>query len=186
MGMGEPLHNTANVMASLELLTSERYFGIPPRRICVSTAGVPTAMVALAKHFPEVRLALSLHAAQSDLRRQLVPRAVSDLQLLRETIGQVNAWQPTHPVWLEIVLFEQLNDGPEQAQALIDFCRQLRVEVNLIPYNTAAGAELFRAASPARREAFAKLLREAGIRTTLRTSLGSSQQAACGQLNALA
>lgn len=194
MGMGEPLHNAAAVFESLHWLTAENGFGLSPRRITVSTAGVPAAMVALAKRYPHVRMALSLHAAERDLRRQLVPHAVSDLEQLRETIREVNFQQSrdsdrNRPVWIEVVLLDQCNDSIEHAQLLIEFCRGLCVEINLIPYNTTipiSGGVLPRfAASPQpRREAFARVLRQAGIRTTLRTSFGSSNRAACGQLTA--
>ncbi len=184
MGMGEPLHNLPNVLQALGWLTSAQFFGLAPRHLTVSTAGVPQAMLTLARVFPAVRQALSLHAVDADLRRQLVPRAVGDLPRLREVIRQVNALQPTHPVWLEVVLFEDVNDHPALAQALVQFCQQLRVEVNLIPYNLAAGSTTFRPASRERREAFAAVLRGAGIRTTIRTSLGGERQAACGQLTA--
>ncbi len=185
MGMGEPLHNTENVLAAIDQLTASRAFGIPQRRIMVSTAGVPSGMLRLAKRFPDVRLALSLHAAEPHLRRTLVPRAVGDLSLLKQTIRQVNALQPTHPVWLEVVLFENINDSPEHARQLLEFCGGLRVEVNLIPYNTAAAPDIFRPSPWSVREDFAKALRASGIRTSIRSSLGQSRNAACGQLNAL-
>lgn len=181
MGMGEPLHNSAAVFEALAWLVSPDGFGLSPRHITVSTAGVPAAMLELARLFPRVRLALSLHAAEPHLRKQLVPKAVSDLQLLRQTIVEVSKLQ-TQPVWLECVMFAGLNDTQEHAALLVDFCRGLRVEVNLIPYNVAANSEKFQASSRVRREAFAQRVRDAGIRTTIRNSLGSDRQAACGQL----
>lgn len=183
MGMGEPLHNPAAVMQSLEWLISQRGFGLSPRHITVSTAGVPGAMVELARRFPQVRMALSLHSADPQQRRELVPRACGAIDVLRNTIAQVNAYQ-IQPVWIEIVLFNQLNDSWEHAQQIIAFCRQLRVEVNLIPYNTAGNRQKFMACPRERCEVFAQVLRAAGIRTSIRTSLGASAQAACGQLSA--
>lgn len=185
MGMGEPLHNTENVLAAITWLTTSQAFGMPQRRIMVSTAGVPSGMLRLATQFPDVRMALSLHAAEPELRRKLVPKAVGDLSLLKQTIRQINALQPTHPVWLEVVLFEGINDSLERARQLIDFCNDLRVEVNLIPYNTAASPDIFRPSPWSVREDFAKALRASGIRTSIRSSLGQSSKAACGQLNAL-
>lgn len=184
MGMGEPLHNRAEVFQAIEWLVDGRLFGLPPRRITVSTAGVPGGMIELTKRFPEVRLALSLHAADPALRRQLVPRAVADLQVLRECIREINHLQPKQKVWLEIVLFAEQNDTPEHARRVVDFCRGLQVEINLIPYNQAANSDRFRASSVVAREAFATILRAAGIRTTFRTSFGQSSGAACGQLQA--
>ena len=182
MGMGEPLHNLKAASAAIECLIHPRLFGLAPRHITVSTAGVPRAMLNLARRFPQVRIALSLHAATSDLRRYLVPRATGDLQLLRRTIQQLNRLQDDRPVWLELVLFAGLNDGREHADALVRFCEGLNVEVNLIPYNPAAGQEVFRPSPRSVREQFASRVRGAGIRTTIRTSFGASQKAACGQL----
>ncbi len=181
MGMGEPLHNSQALFESLRWLTSNKGFGLSPRHITVSTAGVPTAMLDLAQRFSEVRIALSLHSCEANLRRRLVPRAVGDLNLLRETIADINKIQ-RQPVWLEVVLFDQLNDSTEHAMMLLEFCSGLRVEVNLIPYNVAGNAEEFRASPKKRREDFASILRDAGIRTTIRQSLGADRDAACGQL----
>jgi 23S rRNA (adenine2503-C2)-methyltransferase len=194
MGMGEPLHNATNVLESLELLTNPNLFGLPQRRITVSTIGVPQAMLQLAQRFPQVKIALSLHAAVPELRRQLVPKAVADLELLRETIRRLNEIQ-REGVWLEVVMLSGVNDSPACAQQLVRFCEGLRVEVNLIPYNPTYSPEsqqpnaiqnspVFIGSSPSVREAFAQTLRMAGIRTTIRTSFGNEASAACGQLQA--
>ena len=181
MGMGEPLHNTDNVLGAIDWLLASRGFGLSPRHITVSTAGVPGQMLRLARHAPGVRLALSLHSAFAQQRRELVPRACGDLQRLQQAIAAVNALQP-QPVWIEMVLLDQCNDSLEHARELVNFCRGLQVEVNLIPYNAAGAVERFTPSPRDRRESFAKVLRSAGIRTTLRTSLGGSAKAACGQL----
>lgn len=183
MGMGEPLHNSAAVLEVIGWLTADHGFGLSPQRITVSTAGVPAAMVRLAERFPRVRIALSLHAADVAQRRKLVPRATGDLAVLKQTIARLNELQ-SHSVWIEIVLLDQLNDTLEHARQVVDFCRGLRVEVNLIPYNVAGQSSLFTASPLQRREAFAEVLRSAGLRASLRTSLGSDAAAACGQLTA--
>jgi 23S rRNA (adenine2503-C2)-methyltransferase len=183
MGMGEPLHNLEAVAASLRILTAEAGFGLSPQRITVSTTGVPTAMVDLARQFPRLRLALSLHSAEPSLRRRLVPKGISDMRVLREMIADVNSCQ-THAVWLEVVLLRGINDSLDDARRLVQFCERLRVEVNLMAYNATGGAHEFRSTHRSGREAFAGVLREAGIRTTIRTSLGAENNAACGQLTA--
>ncbi len=183
MGMGEPLHNAAAVLESIAWLTAERGFGLSPRHITVSTAGVPSAMLQLARRFPRVRQALSLHSAEAQQRRELVPRAVGDLSALHRSVAAVNELQ-TQSVWIEVVLFDQLNDTLGHARKLVEFCRGLRIEVNLIPYNAAGNTATFAASPRQRREAFAGILREAGIRTTIRASLGATAEAACGQLTA--
>ncbi len=182
MGMGEPLHNTQAVLESLNLLTDERLFGLRPRHITVSTAGVPRSMLKLADAFPDVRIALSLHSGLADQRKSLVPRATNNLEYLKQTIARINQIQEPTPLWLEVVLFAGLNDSSQHANAIIDFAAGLNVEVNLIPYNPAAGNNVFRTADRESREQFATSLQRAGIRTRIRTSFGEGQAAACGQL----
>jgi len=192
MGMGEPLHNDEAVGAAIEFLTADRGFGFSPRHVTLSTVGVPDKMVSMAKRFPRLRIALSLHAANRDLRRRLVPRATADLESLRATIREINAIDPHEPVWVEYALLAGVNDQDSHAQELIAFCRGLRVEINLIPYNDTSHAELgpgqdeprLVLVAPQRESArrFALILRDAGLFTTLRNTLGDSIQAACGQL----
>ena len=122
-----------------------------------------------------------------------MPRASVDLEILRKTIVELNRLTPTHPVWLEYVLLRDRNDSDEDAQSLIAFCKDLRVEVNVIPYNeidihdseAMATSQLkftVRASAFEVQERFVRTLRAAGIFTTLRKSLGQSISAACGQL----
>ncbi|MCR9292102.1 MAG: radical SAM protein [bacterium] len=182
MGMGEPLHNLSAVSQAVRMLTDSKLFGLQPRHITISTVGVPAAMIQLATEFPSLRLALSLHSAIAAQRRQLVPRAVGDLEQLREVIAELNQLQSGQTVWLEVVLFDAINDSMEHAAAIVEFARGLNVEVNLIPYNPAAAASTFRPSNKLQRERFAENLRQAGIRTSIRSSFGSQQNAACGQL----
>lgn len=182
MGMGEPLHNTDAVLDSIHCLTEDRGFGLSPRRITVSTVGVPKQMIRLARTQPGVRIALSLHSAIPEQRRSLVPRAVGDLEKLKSTISNVNLIQAGQPVWLEVVLLSGVNDTPENRLALEAFCEGINVEVNLIPYNSIEGTTGFEPTSKEIRERFASGLRAKGIRTTIRSSFGDAQSAACGQL----
>jgi 23S rRNA (adenine2503-C2)-methyltransferase len=192
MGMGEPLHNDEAVGAAMEFLIADRGFGFSARHITLSTVGVPEKMVAMARRFPRLRIALSLHAANRELRRRLIPRATSDLELLREAIRQMNAIDGEGPVWIEYALLSGVNDHEDHAQELIAWCRGLQVEINLIPYNDTSHAELVSGrleascgwVAPNRESArrFAQILRKAGLFTTLRNTLGDSIQAACGQL----
>lgn len=195
MGMGEPLHNDTAVAEAIDFLIADRGFGFSPRHITLSTVGIPGKMIAIAKRFPRLRIALSLHAANRPLRRQLVPRATDDLESLRETIAELNRIDPEEPVWIEYALLSGVNDQVEHAQELIAFCRNLRVEINLIPYNDTSHAttdskhrehaiERIEFISPSRESArrFAQILRDVGLFTTLRNTLGDSIQAACGQL----
>jgi len=183
MGMGEPLHNVSAVIPAIEYLISPSGAGFSPRHITLSTAGVPHAMLEVGKRFPRLRIALSLHSADAAQRRQLVPRAVGDLELLKQTLAELNAIQQ-QAVWIEMVLFDQTNDSLEHARLLANFCQGLQVEINLIPYNSAGQPSQYLPSPQWRREAFARVLRESGLRTTIRTSLGAEVGAACGQLTA--
>lgn len=206
MGMGEPLHNDESLHEALDWLLADRGFGFSPRHVTVSTAGVPRKMVELAERHPRLRIALSLHAAIPELRRQLVPHATSDFEAMRQAIREINRIDPHGPVWIEIALLEGINDQLEHARAIHRFCEGLRVELNVIPYNDASHAEptsktasagsvlskhplsiqtaMLGHRAPARivQQAFVQELRRAGRYTTLRNSLGDSIQAACGQL----
>jgi 23S rRNA (adenine2503-C2)-methyltransferase len=185
MGMGEPLHNFDALVSTLEWLIDSRGFGISPKQITVSTSGCPSAMLEIARIYPAVRLALSLHSASSEQRRWLMPRSSNDLDRLRATIQELNSIQ-IGPVWIEYVLMGGVNDGSEDATQLLSFLRGLRVEVNLIPLNpigtTGWGASELVPSDVANQRAFAHRLREAGIRTTIRNSFGLNESAACGQL----
>lgn len=187
MGMGEPLHNLLEVTKAIRWITSDFGFGISQRCVTVSTSGGNSGMVALAKQFPSVRLAVSLHSADQDLRRRLMPRAPNDLGALRATICELNSLQygslqTNAPVWLEVVLLEGLNDSEIHARQLIAFCDGLNVEVNLIPFNPIPSEERLQTTANHVHKRFANQLRSAGIITTIRQSLGGSDNAACGQL----
>jgi len=183
MGMGEPLHNDASVHDAIAYLIADQGFGFSPRHITLSTVGIPSKMVETARRFPRLRIALSLHAADSELRRRLVPRATHDLESLRGAIQEINAIDREGPVWIEYALIAGVNDSLEHAEGLAEFCRELRVEINVIPYNpSAAEGERYQAPELAVQDAFVGSLRDRGIFTTLRNSLGRSIQAACGQL----
>ncbi|XZE36893.1 radical SAM protein [Pirellulaceae bacterium SH501] len=188
MGMGEPLHNLEAVCQSIEFMVRDRGFGLRERHITVSTSGIPSAMLQLIKRFTSVRMALSLHSAEAEDRRRLMPKAPNDLPSLRETLREINAIQGRDgeavPVWIEYVLIDSWNDTDRDAERLIDFCRGLRVEVNLIPLNgtVTAGKRALSATSKERQQKFAEMLRGAGIKTTIRNSFGNEEQAACGQL----
>lgn len=184
MGMGEPLLNPHALYESLEALCSPKHFDLSPRHILVSTVGIPHRMVELARAWPKVGLALSLHSATQGLRRDLIPIAQRyPLGQLKSALAQCNEVQE-RPVMLEYLLLEGLSDQEQEIDALLDFCRGLRVRINLIPYNPVANLP-YRKSPAARQEAISQRLRAAGLETTLRRSLGGDIAAACGQLVSL-
>lgn len=193
MGMGEPLHNWEAVAAAIAVMLRDDGFYISPAHLCVSTAGVSSVLWRAAEEFPAIRLAISLHSCDPQVRERLVPRGVSSLPLLHQTLRRIGERWPDRTLWLEVVLLAGVTDRPEDAEMLIEFCRDLNVEINLIPYNTAAsetgnlpvmaGAD-FRRPTRDAIEQFAVRLRTAGLFTTIRYSGGQGIAAGCGQLAA--
>jgi 23S rRNA (adenine2503-C2)-methyltransferase len=182
MGMGEPFHNEANLNAALEVLTDSRAFGLNPKRVMISTVGIPDAMVRCARRWPDVRLALSLHSVREEVRRRLMPISMRySLAELREALEQVTAIQQ-HEVMIEYLMLADVNDTQQDADALADYLSGIAVHINLIPYNAIADAPHLTASDPARRAAFSQALKDAGYPVTTRYSLGSDIAAACGQL----
>jgi 23S rRNA (adenine2503-C2)-methyltransferase len=184
MGMGEPLHNEENLYAALEALTAPELFHHPASRILVSTVGIPDAMIRAARSFPEIHFALSLHSARQDVRERLIPlAALFPLASLLRAVAELNRIQPPNTeVMIEYLMLAGVNDSAADAQALVDWLADLRVHVNLIPYNPIDDAPHLAGSSREAREAFGAMLKAAGIKTTIRYSLGADIAAACGQL----
>ncbi len=182
MGMGEPLHNEDQLYTAIDVLTDGGCFNLNPKRILISTVGIPAAMIRCAKRYPDVRLALSLHSARQEVRRKMMPISErSSLAELRSALEQVIAIQQ-HLVMIEYLLLKDINDAPSDAEALADYLRGIPVHINLIPYNPIAEAPHLSPSAPERRAAFSKTLKAAGFPVTTRYSLGADIAAACGQL----
>lgn len=182
MGMGEPFHNTDAVFAALDRLTDREWFAISPQKICVSTVGIPDVIRQFADRYCTTRLALSLHSARQTVREQLIPLAKKyPLDELRQILREI---QPVlyGKVMIEYLLLAGVNDSAADAIALIAWLEGLSVHVNLIPYNPIADAPHLVPSSPAVQAAFAEQLKQAGLTTTTRYSLGNDIAAACGQL----
>jgi 23S rRNA (adenine2503-C2)-methyltransferase len=184
MGMGEPFHNEENLYAALAALTAPELFHQPPSRILVSTVGLPDAMIRAARRFPEVHFALSVHSAVQTVRERLIPLAGRyPLDELRRAVAEMNRLQPANTdVMIEYLLLAGVNDAVDDARALIAWLDGLRVHVNLIPFNSIDDAPHLAGSDRATREAFGAILKAAGLKTTIRYSLGADVAAACGQL----
>jgi 23S rRNA (adenine2503-C2)-methyltransferase len=179
MGMGEPFHNEAAVCDALEVLRDVRGCYLSERHLLVSTVGVHKAMLRFVDHFPDMRIALSLHSARQEVREQIMPTAsFHSLEKLRDVLPDVGRHGN---LMIEVLLLEGVNDGPEDLAALIDYLHGLPVHINLIQFNPFPGAK-FKPVTRAAREAFGAALRKAGFKVTLRYSLGDDIAAACGQL----
>ncbi len=180
MGMGEPLANYATTSAALTRLSAADGWGLGPRRITVSTIGVLPGMRRLATDHPQVNLAVSLHAPDEALRRQLVPIPSASLQEIVNA-ARDHAVATGRRVSFEYVLLAGLNDSPHQARRLASLLKGLRCHVNLIPANPSPGVIGKR---PSRRAtlAFQATLNQEGIAATVRVEKGRDIAAACGQL----
>ena len=184
MGMGEPFHNEEVIHKVIESLQSSSGFHHPASRILVSTVGIPEAMLRLAKRFPSVNIALSLHSSNQSTRESIIPLAKRyPLEELRDTIEKLNAMQPERTsVMLEHLMLAGINDSDADAQSLIEWTEGLRVHLNLIPYNLVQEAPHLIGSSRQQIEHFGAKLKSAGRPTTIRYSMGHDIDAACGQL----
>ena len=182
MGMGEPFHNEDNLFETLNALTSPKLFNRSPGSILVSTVGVPEGMLRCAKRFPKVNLALSLHCVNPEVRRELIPLTRKHpLDELQETIRELNRQQDI-PVMIEYLMLAGKNDSAEDAAELTNWLRDLNVHLNLIPYNEIEDTPHLTGTEDSKIRTFASTLKESGLTTTVRYSLGSDIAAACGQL----
>ncbi|MDX1682603.1 MAG: 23S rRNA (adenine(2503)-C(2))-methyltransferase RlmN [Phycisphaeraceae bacterium] len=184
MGMGEPLANFAAVAGAIETLTAEWGLHISARRITVSTVGLPTQIRRLADaDLPPVTLALSLHAPNDKLRRELIPWAdrVSIDQLVDACRHYFDV--TGREVTLEYILLGGINDQPEHAAELAGVAGRLRANVNLIRYNEVEGLP-YRRPGGSDVHHFQRILRKHHVNTHIRASRGRDIAAACGQLRA--
>ena len=183
MGMGEPFRNYDATVKSIRLLMAKEGLGIGARRITVSTAGDVPGIARFAQEGWQVRLSISLHAANDALRSQLVP--LNRKYPLRQLMKAVQDYVKTagRHITFEWVLFEGANDSFKDAEELVDLLKPLKAEttVNLIPYNPVEGSG-FATPDWGRCEAFREALARRGINCTLRKERGRSINAACGQL----
>lgn len=181
MGMGEPLHNEEALTEALEILVGDGGFNFSPQKIVVSSVGVPDAMLRVSRRFPKLKMALSLHSANPDVRRQLIPLARRySLDVLRETVREIAQLQQHH-VMIQYLMLDGVTDRDEDCEMLLEWLEGLDVYVNLIPYNAIEG-DRFQTTPQPRRDAFAKRIRDAGFMTYIRYSQGADIDAACGQL----
>ena len=181
MGMGEPLANLDNVLAALDLASSPDGLGISPRRITISTVGLPPAIDRLAEKNCRYNLAISLHAPHDLLRNKLVPVndrvGIEALMAAAERYFKASGRRLT----FEYVLLAGVNDSTEDARQLAKLLKGKCQLLNVIPYNPVAGLP-WRTPSPAAVTAFRKVLMDAGIEIKFRQRKGDKINAACGQL----
>ncbi len=181
MGLGEPLANYDATVHALRTINAPWGLGVGARKITVSTVGLPKMMQRLADEKLQITLALSLHAPNDELRRQIIPWA--ERVSIESLVEACNYFFKTtgREVTLEYILLGGLNDGEAHARQLAEVARQIRSNVNLLQYNPVEGLPYAR---PSERAAgrFLSTLRNLGINAHLRRSRGLDIDAACGQL----
>ncbi|WP_310462122.1 23S rRNA (adenine(2503)-C(2))-methyltransferase RlmN [Sphaerotilus sp.] len=187
MGMGEPLQNYGALVPSLRVMLDDHGYGLSRRRVTVSTSGVVPFMDRLRVDLP-VALAVSLHAPEDTLRNELVPlnRKYPLAELLSACLRYLDT-APRDFITFEYCMLDGVNDSDEQARALLALVGpkgpvgRLPCKFNLIPFNPFPASGLKRSDN-ARVQAFAKVLVDGGLVTTVRKTRGDDIDAACGQL----
>lgn len=181
MGMGEPLMNYNNVLKAIDMITSAKGLGMSPKRITVSTSGVPKMIRKMADGEVKFKLAVSLHSAIDEIRTSIMPfNATFTLKDLREAL-QYWYLKTKSRITYEYVVWKGVNDTQKDADALIDFCRFAPSKVNLIEYNPIDDG-VFQQADNRAIDMYVKTLERKGVTVTVRRSRGKDIDAACGQL----
>lgn len=180
MGMGEPLYNLDNVETAIEILSHHEGIAIGRRRITVSTSGIVPEMDRLGRM--GVMLAVSLHATNDELRNELVP--INKKYPLSELFAAISSYPDlsnSKRVTFEYVMLEGVNDGIEDAQALLKLINGIPSKINLIPFNPWPGSK-YKCSSKPHIKAFSEMIFDAGYSAPIRRTRGSDILAACGQL----
>lgn len=181
MGMGEPLLNYANVLTAMDILTDPTRFGISPKRITLSTAGIAKMIRRLGDDKVKFNLALSLHAADDEKRSEVMEiNQSNDLESLRSALMYFHEKTATR-VTFEYILFKGFNDSIEDASKLASFAKCVPCKINLIEYNP-IGDERFQRSDDRDTEAFSRFLESKNLIVNIRRSRGKDIDAACGQL----
>lgn len=181
MGIGEPLANYDATLSAIRTLNAPWGCNIGARRITLSTVGVPRQIDRLAEEGLQIGLAISLHAPNDALRRQIVPWA--ERVPIDELVAATGRYfdRTGREVTFEYVLLADVNDRPIHARQLATLARRMRCNVNLIRYNPVSELPYDRPTGETA-HAFAEILRKAGVNTHVRPSRGRDIDAACGQL----
>ena len=181
MGMGEPLYNTENVGDSLDVICDPEGLGIGRRRITVSTSGVVPEIGPMGER-THAMLAISLHAANDELREQIMPiNKKYPLKALMEACRNYPGLNNSRRITFEYVMLKGINDQPWHAKQLIKLLKGIPAKVNLIPFNPWPGTD-YECSDWETIENFADMVNAAGYASPIRTPRGRDILAACGQL----
>ena len=181
MGMGEPLMNYDNVMRSIKKLTSDEGLGISPRRITVSTVGIPSMIKKLADDKVKFNLAISLHSADNSRRSSIAP--INKKHPLSELSDAIKYFykKTQSRITYEYLLLKGINDTIADAKLLAEFCKISPCKINLIEYNN-NDIPGFTKSDKSYTNSFADYLNSRNLVVNIRRSRGNDIKAACGQL----
>ncbi len=181
MGMGEPFLNYENVAKSVAILLDDKGLNFARKKITISTSGIVPQIYKCAEEL-RVRLAISLHAVNDELRDYLVP--INKRYPIKDLLAACSDYAEktnSDRITFEYVMLNQVNDSDAEAHELVRLLRSIPAKINLIPFNFWPGAK-FTCSSPERIKRFAQIVEEAGYIAPIRTPRGDDILAACGQL----
>ena len=181
MGMGEPLMNYNNVLKSIEKITCKSGLGMSPKRIVVSTSGVPKIIKKIADQGVKFKLAVSLHSAINEKRTSIMP--FNEKMSLSELEESLRYWydKTKKIITYEYVVWKGINDTDNDISALVKLCKKIPSKVNLIQYNNIDDPNFIQAPMNILNK-YIKTLDSNKIKATIRRSRGQDIDAACGQL----
>ena len=182
MGMGEPLLNYDSVIESAKIMKHQLSYGLSRKRITISTSGIVPNINKLSKEI-DVSLAISLHAAENNLRNEIVPinKKYPIESLIKACKEYLNYFDNKRNITIEYILIDGINDSIEHAKKLTKLLSDISCKINLIPFNSFTGSDYKRPSNNKINE-FKKYLMSKGFIATLRITRGDGVDAACGQL----
>lgn len=181
MGIGEPFENFDNVMKFIDIITCDFGLGLGKRHITVSTCGIVPKIDKFTLTPNTNSLAVSLHAANNELRSALMPiNKAYPLEKLKVSLKFYNN-ETNNKIFIEYLMLDEINDTPTHANELAEFVKDIKCTVNLIPYNETNSLN-FKRSSFEKIMQFYDVLKKNNISVTMRRELGGEVKAACGQL----
>jgi 23S rRNA (adenine2503-C2)-methyltransferase len=184
MGMGEPMLNYDNVAHSIHIACTQKKLDLSNRRITISTCGIVPGILRLAEDFPQVSLAVSLHAPNDEARKRIMPvENTYPIEKLMEALDTYTE-KTNKRIFYEYIMIAWVTDRPEYAHELAKLLEGKLAHVNFIPYNPWEGimGDGFQPTSKIMIKKFQATLEDAGIPSTVRHTMGDDIDAACGQL----
>ena len=185
MGIGEPFDNYDNFTKFVKIINSDLGLSIGSRHITVSTCGIVPKIKEFADFPYQVNLAISLHSAIEEKRKEMMPIANAyDLKALKDSL--IYYFNKTHRrITIEYIMLNKINDSLTDAKALVEYVKDLNCYINLIPYNSTNASDFKRSSDEDIKKFYDYLIKN-NLTATVRKEFGSKISAACGQLSSMA